>query len=258
MMLTQGSVGNSKERESSVYTKNILFMYSKNILIVDDMPLFLKMAEDVFRREQVDIMKANCGPEAVEIIKEENPDLVFMSLDMDGGNGDDACRAIKNDDDLKTTPIILLTKGDNPDEVERCREAGCDDFICEPITREILLNTSSKFVKFPRWSGKRAKIDAHVRCGTTAGGHFEGALSDISVGGAFLESEDVRPVGSELHLNFSLKEDLPPIVCKGRVAWTNRKKNLKKSYALPGMGIEFTDIKKLDILSVQSFVSKGL
>jgi hypothetical protein len=73
-----------------------------------------------------------------------------------------------------------------------------------------------------------------------------------------MEAENAGPIGSELHFIFKLKPDLQPIICKGRVAWANIKTNLKKSYALPGMGIEFTDIKKLDILSVQSFVSKSL
>jgi CheY-like chemotaxis protein len=247
-----------KEGEPSMFTKNILFMYSKNILIVDDRLLFLKKAEDVFRREQVNIIKAKCGPEAVELIKKEKPDLVFMALDMEGGNGDDACKEIKNDCSLKSTPIILLTKGNNPEDIERCLKAGCDDFIHKPFTSEVMLNASKKFVKFPRWSGKRAKIDALVTCITKSERLFEGALSDISFGGFFLEAEDARPIGSELHLVFKLKPDLQPIICKGRVVWANLKTNLKKSYALPGMGIEFTDIKKLDILSVQSFVSQGL
>jgi two-component system cell cycle response regulator len=241
-----------------MFTKNILFMYSKNILIVDDMLLFLKTAEDDFRREQVNIIKAKCGPEAVGLIKKEKPDLVFMALDMEGGNGDDACKEIKNDYSLKSTPIILLTKGNNPEDIERCLKAGCDDFIHKPITREVLLNTSRKFVKFPSWSGKRAKIDAHVTCCTKSEEPIKGALSDISVGGVFLKTEEERPIGSELHLVFKLKHDLRPIICKGRVAWANIKTNLKKNYALPGMGIEFTDIKKLEILSVQSFVSKSL
>ena len=241
-----------------MFTKNILFMYSKNILIVDDMLLFLKTAEDVFRREQVNIIKAKSGPEAVDLIKKEKPDLVFMALDMEGGNGDDTCKEIKNDYSLKSTPIILLTKGNNPRDIERCLKAGCDDFIHKPITREVLLNTSRKFVKFPRWSGKRAKIDAHITCSTKSEELFKGTLSDISVGGVFWEAEDEMPIGSELHLVFKLKHDSQPIICEGRVAWANRRTNLKKSYALPGMGIEFTDIKKLDILSVQSFVSKGL
>ena len=238
-------------------TKNLLSMYSKNILIVDDMVLSLKTAEDVFRREQVKIIKAKCGLEAVGLIKKEKPDLVFMALDMAGGNGDDACRQVKNDDSLKSTSIVLLIKGNNPEDIERCIKAGCDDFIHKPMTREVLLNTSRKFVKFPDWSGKRAKIDTNVTCYASSEKLFEGTLSDISVGGVFLKAEDVMPIGSEIALYFKLKPALQLIICRGRVAWGNTKTNLKKSYPLPGMGIEFTNIKTLDILSVQSFVSKG-
>ncbi|MGK2908143.1 MAG: response regulator [Desulfuromonadales bacterium] len=240
-----------------MYTKNILFMYSKNILIADDLPATLNRAEDMLSREQVNLINARCGPEAVKLIREEKPDLVFMALDMVGGNGDDACREIKSDSSLRSTPIIMLISSDDPGDLERCRKAGCDDVIHKPFTREILRNTSRKFIKFPGWSGKRTEIEALVKYGVSPEKHFEGTLSDISVGGIFLEAADAMPIGSELHLEFRLGQDMSPIQCKGRVNRINRNTDLNEHYALPSMGIEFIDIKKLDILSIQSFVSKG-
>jgi CheY-like chemotaxis protein len=241
-----------------MFTKNILHMYSKTILIVDDMRLFRKMAEDIFRREQVNVIKAQSGHEAVELIIKEKPDLVFMDLYMSGGNGDEACREIKSDHSLRSIPIIMVTSSDNPDDIERCRKAGCDDFIHKPFTRESLLNTSRKFINFPGWSGKRAKIKAPVRYGTNPEALLAGILTDISVGGLFLETEEVISVGSELHLEIMLRQNLAPIQCKGRVTWINRKSNPREDHVSPGVGIEFIDIKKLDILAVQALVSKSL
>jgi len=240
-----------------MYTKSILFMYSKNILIADDHPATLKMAEDMLSREQVNLFYAQCGPEAVKLIRVEKPDLVFMALDMEGGNGDDACKEIKSDPRLRSTPIIMLISDDNPVDVERCRKAGCNDVIHKPFTREILRKTSRKFIKFPGWSGKRAETEALVKYGVNSEKRLEGTLSDISVGGISLEVKDEIPIGSELYLEFRLGQNLSPIQCKGRVNRINRKTGLNENYALPSMGIEFIDIKKLDILSIQSFVSKG-
>ena len=240
-----------------MFTKEVLSMYSKTILIVDDWRLFLKMIEDVFRREQVNILKAKCGPEAVDLIRKKRPDLVFMDLYMTGGNGDDACREIKNDPGLKSTPVIMVTSSDNPEDIERCQTAGCDALIHKPFTREELLNASRKFIKFPEWSGKRARIETTVKYGLTPGEQGEGTLTDISVGGMYLEADNVLPIGSQFQLEFRLAQNLTFIRCLGRVAWKGGKSGQPKAAALPGMGIEFVDIKKLDLLKIQALVANG-
>lgn len=240
-----------------MFTKNILFMFSKTILIVDDMRLFLKMAEDVFRREQVNIIKAQSGPEAVKLTKDEKPDLIFMDLYMSGGNGDEACKEIKSDHSLKSIPIIMVTSSDNPDDIKRCINAGCDGFVHKPFKSDDLLNTSRKYIKFPGWSGKRVKVNIPVMYGMDSAGLLAGEMTDISVGGIFLETTEVMPTGSELHLEIKLRQDLAPIQCKGRVAWINRETNLRKDHVSPGLGIEFIDIKKLDILSIQALVARS-
>jgi CheY-like chemotaxis protein len=78
-----------------MYTKNILSMYSKSILIVDDVPFFLKMAADCFRREQIDITTAKGGLEAISVTRKIKFDLIIMDLYMPGCDGDEACREIK-------------------------------------------------------------------------------------------------------------------------------------------------------------------
>jgi len=238
-----------------MFTKKVLSMYSKTILIVDDWRLFLEMIEDIFRREQVDLLKAKSGPEAVELIRKERPDLVFMDLFMKGGNGDDACREIKSDPDLKSTPIVMVTSSDRPEDLEHCRKAGCDAVIQKPFSREELRTVSRKFIKFPEWSGKRARIKTSVKYGMTPEELGEGTLTDISVGGMFLEAEHVLPIGSKFQLEFRPAQHLGFIRCTGRVAWNGGKSGQQQEGASPGMGIEFVDIKKLDLLTIQSLVA---
>jgi CheY-like chemotaxis protein len=97
-----------------MFTKDALCMYSKTILLVDDTPLFLKIAKDFFRREQVNILTASNGPEAVAFVKKDQPDLVFMDLHMLGGDGDEACNEIKTDIRLKSTPILTSDNYNSP------------------------------------------------------------------------------------------------------------------------------------------------
>jgi len=234
-----------------MFTKKILSMYSKTILLVDDSPLFIRLAKDCLRREQVYLLTATNGPDAVAAVMNEKPDLVFMDLYMPGGDGDEACKKIKSDDRLKATPIVIMTSSDNPIHMARCLTAGCDEIIHKPLTRELLLETCKKYLKFPGWSGKRTKIETPAILSFKENQTIAGNLSDISVGGVFIETDEFLPVNSELQLEFQLDQDSILIRCKGRVAWANRDGN---NYATMGMGIEFIDIKKLDIMSIQAWI----
>jgi len=237
-----------------VYTKETLFMYSKTILFVDDVRLFLNLAVDFFRREQVNILTARNGVDALDIVRKEKPDLVFLDLYMPGGDGDLACRQIKDDYRLRSIPVVMVTSSDTPRDIERCRQAGCDDIVHKPLTRDDFLRTSKKFIRFPSWSGKRARLRVPARFGREADCPTRGILSDISVGGVFLETDALLPIDTELHLEFPLRSESPPIQCKGRVAWLNNASHLRKDYAAAGMGIEFIDIRKIDLLAIQSCV----
>lgn len=236
-----------------MYTKNVLAMFSKTLLIVDDTPLFIRLAKDLFRREQVDILTAQNGPEAVKIIKMTKIDLVLMDLYMTGGDGDDACRQIKSDFDVRSTPIVMMTSSNYPKDMERCKHAGCDEVIHKPLTREHVLGICKKYLNLPGWSGKRSPIKMPVSFGENAEQLSSGTLLDISVGGVFLATGEYFEPGSELCLEFRLSPERAPIRCKGRVAWVNRKDNFR-NHASSGMGLEFLDIQKLDILSIQAWV----
>ncbi len=237
-----------------MFTKDILTSFSKTVLLVDDTPLFIKLAKEFFRREQVNILTAGNGPEAVTTVKKEEPDLVFMDLYMFGGDGDEACKEIKSDIRMKSLPIIMVTSSDNPKDIERCLNAGCNEVIHKPLNREAFLEISRKYLRFPAWSGRRSKIKTTARFGVDQGKMFTGCLSDISVGGVFLESDELFPVDTKLDIEFQLYQGTVFKKCQGRVAWVNRKGSLKKDYATTGMGIEFIGINKLDILAIQTWV----
>lgn len=235
-------------------TKETLFMYSKKILVVDDTPLFIKLAKDFFRREQVEILTAEDGDQAVDIVKKEKPDLVFMDLYMPKLNGDEACRRIKSDFEVGSTPIVIVTSSGQQHDLERCLAAGCNDIVHKPLTREDCLNTSRKFITFPKWSGRRAKISVSGMFAQEGKEAMHGTLRDISVGGLFLETPEELAVDTILSMAFRLSSETSLINCRGRVAWLNRKFNLRKDYGSPGLGIEFIDIKKMDLFNIQTWI----
>lgn len=241
-----------------LFTKETLFMYSKKILLVDDTPLFIKLAQGFFRREQVVILTADNGRKAIEVIKKEVPDLVFMDLYMPQMDGDEACLEIKNNFKFRSIPIVMVTSSTRPEDLERCQKAGCDDVIHKPLMRDDFLNVSRKYISFPKWSGAREGINVQANFKTESGHPKSGTLYDISVGGVFLETEELFPIDTILSLEFQLTTVQSMIRCQGRVAWINRKFNLKKDNTSVGMGIEFIDIQKIDLLGIQSWIRRSM
>jgi CheY-like chemotaxis protein len=234
--------------------KDTLSMYSKTVLLVDDVPLFTAMASAFFRREQVNVLTARSAAEAVQAVRNRQPDIVFMDLYMPGGDGDEACRQIKSDLRLKSTPVIIITSSDTPQDITRCQQAGCDGYLKKPLTREQYLETCRKFIRLPGWSGKRTSVDLPASFGATPDRPLPGRVTDLSIGGVFIEAATLLEPDAPIHLEFHLGPELAPIQCAGRVARVSTRAGRDGNAA--GMGVEFAEIKKLDLLTIQGWLAK--
>ncbi len=79
------------------------------------------------------------GIEALNIAKEEKPDLILLDLMLPGMDGYEVCKEIRKDNNIATTPIIMITaKGEELDKVLGL-ELGADDYITKPFSvREMI------------------------------------------------------------------------------------------------------------------------
>jgi CheY-like chemotaxis protein len=116
------------------------------ILLVDDVRLFLELEKSFLNLSQVEILTAANGEEALAIVRRERPDLVFLDLYMPVLDGAVCCATIKGDPELSATPVVMVTTGGKPEEVEQCRAAGCDGLLTKPIDRSAFLDTVSRFI----------------------------------------------------------------------------------------------------------------
>jgi CheY-like chemotaxis protein/Tfp pilus assembly protein PilZ len=233
-----------------------LSMYSKTILLVDDVPFFSEIAKDFFRRDQVKLLTATSGAEAMQSIRSTKPDIIFLDLYMPGGDGDLVCKEIKSDPTLKSIPIIILTGSDNPRDIDRCQQAGCNAFIKKPLTREYVLEAYRKYVRVPIWSGKRVRATFPSTFGIHSSKEYPANTWDISVGGLFIETEQLQTINSTIIIQLAISKDFAPINCKGRIAWVNEKVNPLNPNKPTGMGIEFIDIKTLDLMAIISAITE--
>ena len=112
----------------------------KTILVVDDERDLLDLIEYNLKKEGYDVLKAEDGLEGIRMAKKYKPDLVLLDIMMPKMNGLEACEQIREDDEIKHTPIIFLTaKNDEKTEV-RCLNLGADDFLTKPISTAKLVS----------------------------------------------------------------------------------------------------------------------
>jgi DNA-binding response OmpR family regulator len=120
---------------------------AKKILIVDDEPhirLLLERALRDLEDEGVEILKASHGREALEIIKTEKPDLIYLDVMMPEMNGYDVCRAVKNEMGLREVYIVLLTaKGQEMDK-KKGAEVGADLYMTKPFDPDVVLEKAAE------------------------------------------------------------------------------------------------------------------
>ena len=120
---------------------------SKKILIVDDEPhirLLLEQTLEDFEDQGVELFTASNGLEALEIIKSEKPDIVFLDVMMPKMNGFDVCNTVKNDLALNNIYIVMLTaKGQELDK-QKGKESGADIYMTKPFNPDEICAKASE------------------------------------------------------------------------------------------------------------------
>lgn len=86
------------------------------------------------------MQEAGDGAEALELIAAGAPDLLVLDFEMPDLNGEEVCRHLRTHarEDLRTLPVIMLTAHAGEAEEIRCLQAGANDYVTKPVSREIL------------------------------------------------------------------------------------------------------------------------
>src|SRR5256885_10833506 len=115
----------------------------QKILIVDDEPHIRMLIEQTLEEledDGVEFLTAENGEIALEIIKQENPQLVFLDVMMPKMNGMEVCRKVKKELSLNHVFIVLLTaKGQELDRLKG-QEVGANLYMTKPFDPEAILN----------------------------------------------------------------------------------------------------------------------
>lgn len=210
----------------------------RTILIVDDAPMFREI-ETVFLARSGHIITASDGGEAFELAQLERPDLVLTDLTMQQMHGDELCRRLRADPDLRRIPIVMVTSGRSAEEHERAVRAGADGVVEKPLSRVSLLQVVHRFLRHTVRSLERVPLETEVRLST--GSTETWAWSrNVSRGGMFVEADETLEPDTELALEFRVPDSEVWAHPTARVAWRRPQCETLR----PGMGLQFLKLDR--------------
>jgi adenylate cyclase len=111
---------------------------SGHILIVDDDPLNRRLLAKNLEEDGHRITPLDNGFAALATIRDEQPDLVLLDIEMPGLDGIEVLERMKDDPNLRHIPVIMISGVEDSDAIVRCLEAGAEDFLPKPFDPVVL------------------------------------------------------------------------------------------------------------------------
>ncbi|MHC8509980.1 MAG: response regulator [Rhodospirillales bacterium] len=118
----------------------------KIVLIVEDNDLNMKLFNDLLQAHGYGTLQTMDGRDAVQIARDNNPDLILMDIQLPEISGLEITKILKADADLKHIPVVAVTAFAMKGDEDKIREGGCDGYMSKPISVPAFLGTVSKFL----------------------------------------------------------------------------------------------------------------
>ena len=119
---------------------------AKTVLVVEDNELNMKLFHDLLEAHGYNILQTKDGMDALRIAREHKPDLILMDIQLPEVSGLEVTKWIKEDEDLKSIPVIAVTAFAMKGDEEKIRDGGCEAYIAKPISVTNFLETVRKFL----------------------------------------------------------------------------------------------------------------
>ena len=111
---------------------------SYTVLVIEDEPDIRELIEFNLKKYDYNVLLANNGEKGLKDVRSYQPDLILLDLMLPGVQGLDVCRIIKSDDNIKNTPIIILSALGQEEDIVSGLEAGADDYVSKPFSLDVL------------------------------------------------------------------------------------------------------------------------
>ncbi|RLB00018.1 MAG: response regulator [Deltaproteobacteria bacterium] len=115
------------------------------ILIVDDFGTMRKILKNILKDlGYTDVLEAEDGESALQILRKEKIDLVISDWNMPKMDGLALLKAIRSDEALKNTPVLMVTAEAQKQNVIEAIKAGVNNYVIKPFTPEVIQQKIAK------------------------------------------------------------------------------------------------------------------
>jgi len=118
----------------------------KRILVVEDHEDNRQILRDLLASGGFDMIEAGDGEQAVSAAEANRPDLILMDIQLPEVSGLEVTKWLKEDDDLRSIPVIAVTAFAMKGDEEKIREGGCEAYIAKPISVASFMRTVERFL----------------------------------------------------------------------------------------------------------------
>ena len=120
---------------------------AKRILVAEDDPVTRRFIVTLLEERGYEVLVAEDGEHAVETATRARPDLIVSDLVMPYRDGYEVLRAIRNDDRIKDTPVLILSMRDHEEDIVRGFEQGADDYVVKPFNAREFVSRVRKLLE---------------------------------------------------------------------------------------------------------------
>jgi CheY-like chemotaxis protein len=118
------------------------------IMLVDDEPDIRLIERIILEKSGYEVVETESGEECIEKLKNEKPDIILLDVMMPGINGWETAKRIKENENTKEIPVIMVTvRGSEEDMTKSFQYGKGDGHVSKPIIKEKLLKTIEWIVK---------------------------------------------------------------------------------------------------------------
>ncbi len=107
-----------------------------NILIVDDVPANLQILCSILEREGYKVRPVTSGKLALQVVEKMKPDLILLDIMMQGMDGFEVCRKLKENPDLAEIPVVFISALNDTSDIVKALNSGGVDYITKPFHAE--------------------------------------------------------------------------------------------------------------------------
>lgn len=114
-------------------------MASQNILIIEDEEDIRELVRYNLEREKFTVEEVESGEEGLKRAARNQPDLILLDLMLPGKDGMQVCRELKQNDDCRAIPVVMMTAKGEESDIVAGLELGAEDYIVKPFSPKVLV-----------------------------------------------------------------------------------------------------------------------